>query len=111
VKTLLISGSAAVPGELRDIIARGSTSLEERRPSDVQSPLAADRVVFWAMRTDRELHELARRCARREAADKTEKIVFVASDAQDAVEGLSDTEFFVWPRDEDRLKMAFMTSA
>jgi hypothetical protein len=111
VKTLIISGATPLPAELRAIIARGSTSIEEQRAAQVRSPLEADRIVFWASRADQDLHDLARRCARQEAADRTEKIVFVASDSQDGVEGLPPTEFFVWPRDEDRLKMAFMTSA
>ena len=40
-----------------------------------------------------------------------EAIVFVTTDAAESVEGLSEGEHFVWPRDEDRLIMAFMTGA
>jgi hypothetical protein len=38
-------------------------------------------------------------------------IVYVTPDEGPAVAGLAASEVFVWPRDEDRLKMAFMTGA
>ena len=51
MKTLLITGGGApLPDALRGVIARGSTSLEERRAEDVDPSAAlsdADRVVFW----------------------------------------------------------------
>jgi hypothetical protein len=38
--------------------------------------------------------------------------VFVTADAgAPQVRGLSENETYVWPRDEDRLKMAFLTGA
>ena len=43
-------------------------------------------------------------------AVRREAIVFVTPD-DSGVDGLAPNEFFVWPRDEDRLKMAFMTAA
>jgi hypothetical protein len=115
MKTLIIRGSAPVPDALRDVIARGSTSLQERRASEVspspETPLAADRVVFWASRQDRDVYALAERYARAEAAERREVIVFVAADEGSAPPRLASTEVFAWPQDEDRLKMAFMTGA
>jgi hypothetical protein len=115
MKTLLISGgSAPLPGTLRDVIARGSTSLEERRAGDID-PLTAlsevDRVVFWASSGDAALHDLAERFARAERTSRKEALVFVTDAGEPVVPGLSDTEFFVWPQDEDRLTMAFLTGA
>jgi hypothetical protein len=112
MKTLLISGSEPVPAALRELIAKGSTSLLERRAGETSASagLDADRVVFWAVTGDDDLRELARQLARAEARERREVIVFVSPDGS-APEGLSDNEIFGWPRDEDRLKMAFMTGA
>lgn len=113
MKTLLISGSTPVPDGVRETIARGSTSLTERRPSEVApgAALDADRVVFWAAGDDASLRALAERCARAETSARREAIVYVTPDADPQVPGLAAHEVFVWPRDEDRLKMAFMTGA
>jgi hypothetical protein len=35
----------------------------------------------------------------------------VTAAAHDPVPGLSNTEYFLWPQDEDRLRMAFLTGA
>ena len=114
MRTLLISGDAPPPRPLREVIARGSTALEERRAGEVSSDVAAaleiDRIVFWAAAGDVAIAKLARDCAGVERASRREAIVFVTPQGTEAnVEGLSPTEVFVWPRDEDRLKMAFMT--
>lgn len=113
MQTLLISGSTPVPDPVRETIERGSTSLVERRASDVAADTAldADRVVFWATNGDAQLRELAERCARAEKRERREVIVFVTPDADATVSGLEPHELFLWPRDEDRLKMAFMTGA
>jgi hypothetical protein len=115
MKTLLIRGSAPVPDALRDVIARGSTSLQEYRASDVnpspEAPLTADRVVFWALPQDRDVYTLAERYARAEARERREVIVFIAANGGHGPAQLPATEVFSWPRDEDRLKMAFMTGA
>ena len=110
MKTLLISGRTPLPRAVREVIARGSTSLQERRASDVGSDrLDADRVVFWAPRGDAEIRALASRYARAESREGREVIVYVTPDEDGAIAGLPANEVFVWPRDEDRLKMAFMT--
>lgn len=113
MQTLLINGSTAVPEDLREIVERGSTSLVERRASEVAADAAldADRVVFWAAKADADLRALAGRCARAEARERREVIVFITPDADPQVAGLAPHEVYIWPRDEDRLKMAFMTGA
>lgn len=46
------------------------------------------------------------------AAAEYHGFVFVTPEADAApIEGLNPAELFVWPRDEDRLMMAFMTGA
>ena len=116
MKTLLISGDAPPPGPLRDVVARGSTALQERRAADVSEDAATgldvDRIVFWANAGDTAIRALARQCGRAERAQRREAIVFVTPQGTDAqVDGLSPHEVYELPRDEDRLKMAFMTSA
>jgi len=112
MKTLLISGSQPVPAPLRELIAKGSTSLQERPAGETTTSagLDADRVVFWATSGDRDVQELAAKLARAEARERREVIVFVTPDGS-AAPGLPANESFAWPRDEDRLKMAFMTGA
>lgn len=114
MKTLLISGGdAPVPDALRAVIARGSTSVDERRAPDVDPSAsldAADRIVFWSA-GDTAVRALAAQCASVERREGREALVFVTTDSGDSVAGLSDTELYVWPRDEDRLIMAFMTGA
>ena len=114
MKTLLISGrNAAVPDALRDVITRGSTSVDEREPTDVDASVLladVDRIVFWSS-GDSAIRALATRCAGIERGDRRDAIVFITTDAAERVTGLSEAELFIWPRDEDRLMMAFMTGA
>ena len=116
MKTLLVTGRAAVPAPLRDIIERGSTQLVERRAPDVPASAfdGVDRVVFWTGGTeDNEAGALASRYS--EAARDDERrdgIIAIRSDEADAPPaGVPAEAAFVWPRDEDRLKMAFLTGA
>lgn len=113
MKTLLIS-DAPVPDRLREFITRGSTQVDERRVADEASSAAmpdADRIVFWSTGGDAGLRQLASRYAKAEKAERREAIVFVTTTADDPVAGLSSTECFLWPQDEDRLRMAFLTGA
>jgi hypothetical protein len=114
VKTLLIcGGEAPVPDAVREVIAQGSTSLEERTVSDVEgsSSLAdADRIVFWSGGDDA-TRALAARCASAEKREAREAVVFVTPEGAARLSGLPDEQVFEWPRDEDRLMMAFMTGA
>jgi hypothetical protein len=113
VKTVLIQGGdTPLPGPIRDVIARGSTSLEERAATDVDaySSIAdADRVVFWSAGDDA-TRALAVQCAS-SAPRGREAIVFVTPEGAGRLPGLGDEQVFEWPRDEDRLMMAFMTGA
>jgi hypothetical protein len=116
MKTLIITGGTPMPAELREVVERGSTSLAEHRISERDSgslSLDVDRIVFWAATGDTGVRELAGRYASAESAERREVIVFVTSDPDSAVPlpGVPPNEFFVWPRDEDRLKMAFLTGA
>jgi hypothetical protein len=114
MKTLLISGGGApLPRTLRDVIVRGSTSLEERRAVDLDpgGPLSdADRVVFWTT-GDAAVRALAGRYARAENAERKEIVVYITTAAEEKVPDLSTDEIYVWPQDEDSLTLAFMTGA
>jgi hypothetical protein len=114
MKTLLISGGATpLPDTLRTVIARGSTSLEERLAGDIDSsgPLSdADRVVFWTT-GDPQVRTLAARYARAENVERREVVVYITTAAEETVPDLSSDEIYVWPRDEDSLTLAFMTGA
>ncbi len=121
----MISGDAPLPAALRELVERGSTVVEHRQarelagrsegarsPAEDVLPNDVDRVVFWAPAQDPALTRLANACARREASARREAIVFVAGEpgAAEGVE-VSAAELYIWPRDEDRLKMAFLTGA
>jgi hypothetical protein len=115
MKTVLITAGAPVPQQLRELIERGSTSYDERRASDVEAapPLDVDRIVFWVGGADPDVSRLVERYVRTESAERREMIVFVSARpiAAKAAPGLPPSEAYVWPRDEDRLKMAFLTGA
>ena len=104
-----------MPRELRALVERGSTSFEERGASDAGEllPRDVDRVVFWSARPDGRVTALAEAYAAVEAAERREAIVFVTGEeaAAPSIARLSPNEWYVWPRDEDRLKMAFLTGA
>lgn len=111
MKTVLIADEP-VPERLREVITRGSTSIDERRTAQVTSGELpqADRIVFWSKGTDG-LRTLAARYATAERAQRRELIVFVTTEPGEPMAGLTSTEWFVWPQDEDRLRMAFLTGA
>ena len=115
MKTVLVSGNASVPAELRELVERGSTSIVEHRAAElVEAPVIdADRIVFWSPSEDAAIRTVAERYARREAVERREAIVFVTAGQGGAPSSvrLSPHELFVWPGDEDRLKMAFLTGA
>ena len=75
-------------------------------------PRDVDRFVFFTTGDDPDVAAAARQAARAERTDGAEKLVYVlGGEGAQTIEGLSPTEIYVWPRDEDRLKMAFMTGA
>jgi hypothetical protein len=93
------------------MIDRGSTSVQECHvPGPTPMPRDVDRVVFFTSGDDPDVAAAARQAARAERTDGLEKLVYVLAGTGSAtVEGLAATEVYMWPRDEDRLKMAFMT--
>jgi hypothetical protein len=115
MKTVLITGNAPVPAQLRQLLERGSTSFFEQRAVDLRNaaPIEADRVVFWSIAGEPDIRQLAEQYAKAEAVEHRESLVFVTTDTASAAvpTDLSPTEWYVWPRDEDRLKMAFLTGA
>ena len=114
MRTLLIAGADPLPPRLRELVDRGSTSVREQRSVDPSAALSSefDRVVIWASRADTALHSLAQKYGQKEKAERREMIVFVTPDpAEAAAVGLAANEVYVWPRDEDRLEVAFLTGA
>ena len=113
MRTLLIYGAEPVPAGLRDLIDSGSTSVEVHQAFDAEGrlPDGVDRVVFWSASSDEAVQALVRRYAQSEAAERREAIVFVTSGRDDSGigRGLSPNEVYEWPRDQDRLRMAFLT--
>lgn len=113
MKTLLIVGGTPVPAGLREIVERGSTSFLEHRAAELagQPAIDVDRVVFWSDGDDQAVQALAETYGRAEAADRRERVVFVSAGAgaSQAAPTLPPDELYVWPQDEDRLKMAFLT--
>lgn len=73
--------------------------------------IEADRLVFWSAAPDPDLDAVARRYAAQGRADGGETVMFVSGEAVAAGLPFAPDELFVWPGDEDRLKMAFLTGA
>jgi hypothetical protein len=115
MKTVLIIGNAPVPAPLRHLLERGSTSFSEQRAADLKgaAPIDADRVVFWSTAAEPDIRQLAEQYAKAEAVEHRESLVFITADPSSGAlpTGLSPNELYVWPRDEDRLEMAFLTGA
>ena len=113
MKTVIVRGRTPLPESLRAVIQRGSTSVQECHvPGPTPLPRDVDRVVFFTTGDDPDVTAAARQAARAERSDGAEKLVFVLAGAgEPTIDGLAPTEIYVWPRDEDRLKMAFMTGA
>ena len=112
MRTVIVRGQSPLPEELRDVIERGSTSVQECRvPGPTPLPRDVDRVVYFVGGEDPDVVASAQQALRPERRDGFEKLVYVMRDGAPGIEGLSPAECFRWPADEDRLKMAFMTSA
>jgi hypothetical protein len=116
MKTVLITGKDPVPAALRALVARASTSVAQHTAADVWAAdtpdLYADGEEFWTAGAEPHVRRLAEQYARAEAAERREILVYVRGGAAGgAVAGLSSNEQYVWPADEDRLKMAFLTGA
>ena len=113
MKTVIVRGRIPLPEPLREVIERGSTSVQECHvPGPTPLPRDVDRVVFFTAGDDPDVAAAARQAARTERTEGAEKLVYVMTDGASApIDGLAPTEIYSWPRDEDRLKMAFMTGA
>ena len=113
MRTVIVRGKSRIPDALRQMIERGSTSVQECHvPGPTPMPRDVDRVVFFTSGEDPDVAAAARQAARAERTDGAEKLVYVLDGTGNAaVEGLAASEVYMWPRDEDRLKMAFMTGA
>ena len=112
MKTVIVRGQSPLPEALRDVIERGSTSVHECRvPGPTPLPRDVDRVVYFIVGDDHDVLASARQAVKAEQRDGAEKLVYVMGDGAPELEGLAPTECYKWPADEDRLKMAFMTSA
>jgi hypothetical protein len=114
MRTLLVTGGTPAPAELREILVRGSTSLDEVKPRDLSTYVSpegfgVDRLVFFAGSGDRDVRELALTYATAAGRERQQTIVYVTAGPEDPLDGMTRDEVFVWPRDEDKLKMAFMT--
>ena len=112
MRTVIVRGTVPLPEALRDLIERGSTSVHECRvPGPTPLPRDVDRVVYFVGTEDPDVVASARQALNSERRDGYERLVYVMNEGAPDLEGLSPTECFRWPADEDRLKMAFMTSA
>ena len=114
MKTLLVKGSLPLPADLLDLVQRGSTALDERRVAELDAsslPAGVDRILLWNVNGDPQVADLARAYWNCASADRKNRLLVISSDAASAISGLPASEVLVWPRDEDRLRMAFMTGA
>lgn len=116
MRVLLVSGRTPVPADLRHVLERGSTSLEAIGAADLRTyvsreGLGVDRVVFWAGHDDQDIRTLAWNYATAAGAERRDTVFLVAAQPTEPVDGMTGDEVFVWPRDEDRLKLLFMTGA
>jgi hypothetical protein len=112
MKTVIVHGRVPLPDPLREVIENGSTSVQQCHvPGPTPLPRDVDRVVFFAAGEDPDVTAAARQAARAERRDGSEKLVYVTTEGTPPIDGIESNEVYVWPRDEDRLKMAFMTGA
>jgi hypothetical protein len=113
MRTLLITGGAAAPGALRDIVRRGSTEFRECAPAALRAAPASessDRIVVWQSGAAEEVLDFAREFAL-QGEDNAPRVLIVANDPALLPSSFPSEQLFIWPRDEDRLRMAFMTGA
>ena len=113
MRTLVILGDLPLPAGLREIIERGSTSVVEKAAAELAGRRAnedVDRVVIWGNQTAGELTRLAHEYSRGASPEQRNSLIVIAPDSSVRTADVSPVnEVFVWPRDEDRLKVAFMT--
>jgi hypothetical protein len=113
--TVLISGGGDVPELLGEIVGRASSALVAQHADELGADGIphADRIVFWSATGDARLRAVAEHYTRIAPAAQQDRVLFIMADDA-AVEGCPEwppDQLFSWPRDEDRLKLAFLTGA
>jgi hypothetical protein len=112
MKVVLISAGGEIPAGLRAIVERGSTAVVEHPAHELSGSRApdADRIVFWG--AGDELQRLIEQYAGDARSDAAGRILVVRPD-RDAHQqpAVAFDQLFTWPRDEDRLKVVFLTGA
>jgi hypothetical protein len=113
MKTWLIVGRTPMPARLREVVERGSTAVVESRVDELGASEAgdADRVVVWAAPDEAGVGALAERFGRGGPPERADRFLLVSPEAAGAAAGVPAAQAFVWPRDAERLEMAFMTGA
>lgn len=114
MRSLLVSGRDPVPPALREMVIAGSTSTDEVSARDLRTFISregfgVDRIVFWAGRTDPDVRAVALNYAAAAGVERPKTVVFVTAAAEAPLDGMTSEEVHVWPRDEEKLKMIFMT--
>lgn len=115
MKTLVIRGQDRLPGDLMDIVRRGSTSVDEVSTRDLSTfisreGLGVDRLVFWSGRQDPDVRALALNYATAAGPERRARVVFItAQPGEDPIDGMTRDEVLVWPRDAEKLRLMFMT--
>jgi hypothetical protein len=116
MKTLLVHGDDPPPSDLRRILDRGSTSVDEVSASDLvtyvsRGGLGVDRLVFWAGAGDPDVRTLAMTYATAAGSERPQTVVFVTATPSEPLDGMTREEVLLWPRDADTLRLLFETGA
>lgn len=115
MKTLLIRGESEPPPEVREIVASGSTSVDEVSTRDLSTFVSregfgVDRVVVWAAPDDRAVRALATNYSAAEPAGTGREMVYVTpADCRTTPAGVPPERCLSWPDEEDKLRMFFQT--
>jgi hypothetical protein len=115
MKTLLIRGESEPPGEVREIVQAGSTSVDEVSTNELSTfvsrqGLGVDRIVVWAAPDDKAVQALATTYAATVPQEDPGALVYVTpANCARRPSGVSGDRCLSWPQDEDKLRMLFMT--
>src|SRR5919107_1704135 len=81
MRTVIVRGQSPLPDALRDVVERGSTSVQECRvPGPTPLPRDVDRVVYFLAGPDPDVLASARQALSSEQRDHAEKLVYVMGD-------------------------------
>jgi hypothetical protein len=113
MRTVIVTGDEGLPEELEEIIARGSTSTRVQAAPDVPTdmPAGLDRIVFWERAPDDAVRRVAERWCGTAHCDAKPRVSFISAGAAGAPRGIAPDDWFVWPRDKEKLMLVFMTGA